>query len=139
MKDIEVGKKFDLGEIVLSEQNIIDFAKAFDPLDFHTDPEVAKQTIFKGLIASGPHIFNLIYRREWVPRFGKTVICGTGVSNWKFIKPVYANQKILVELSVLTIVPDPKIGGTSISWLFEFKNEKGEMVQLLQMDVMHKS
>ncbi len=139
MNEFAVGNKYNLGEIILSENDIIEFAKAFDPLDFHLDPEIAKKTIFKGLIASGPHIFNLIYRREWLPRFGKTVICGTGVSNWKFIKPVYANQKITVELSVLTVNPETKIGGTAVSWLFEFKNEKEEMVQLLHMEVMHKS
>ena len=137
-QDFVVGKKFDLGTIVLSEQEIIDFAKAFDPLDFHTNKQLAEKTIFKGLIASGPHIFNYIYRREWIPRFGHTVICGMGVSNWKFIKPVYPNQKIAVELFILEIKPDTKVGGQIISWLFEFKNEKGEMVQVLQMEVMHK-
>lgn len=134
---ISAGNKFDLGVIILTEQEIIDFAKAFDPLDFHTDKEIAKRTIFKGLIASGPHIFNLIYRREWIPRFGKTVICGKGVSNWKFIKPVYPMQKIFVELFVLFMAPDIKTGGTTVTWLFEFKNEKKEMVQMLQMEVLH--
>ncbi len=137
MKDIVAGKKYDLGTIVLSEEEIIDFAKAFDPLEFHIDKEAAKKTIFKGLIASGPHIFNYIYRREWIPRFGHTVICGMGVSNWKFIKPIYAGQKTFAELTVLELMPEPKIGGFGISWLFEFKNEKGEMVQLLRMEVIH--
>jgi acyl dehydratase len=136
--EITVGKKFDLGVIVLTEQEIIDFALAFDPLDFHTNKEKAEKTIFKGLIASGPHIFNYIYRREWIPRFGSTVICGMGVSNWKFIKPIYAGQEIFVELHVLEIKQDQKPGGNAISWQFEFKNKKGEMVQLLQMEVMHK-
>jgi len=138
MNDFVAGKKFDFGELILSEQEIIDFAKAFDPLDFHTDREVAKTTIFKGLVSSGPHVFNNIYQREWIPRFGKTVICGMGVSNWKFIKPVYANQKIKAELTILAIKPDDKLRGNAITWLFEFRNEKGEMVQFLQMDVMHK-
>ena len=138
MKDVVVGKKIDLGEISLSEQEIIDFARAFDPLDFHTDIELAKKTIFKGLIASGPHIFNHIYQRAWIPRFGKTVICGTGVSSWKFIKPIYPNQKINVELTVLAMKPDNEIGGIATTWLFEFKNGKGEMVQTMQMEVMHK-
>lgn len=139
MNTLSIGKKIDLGIIVLSDQEIIDFAKAFDPLDFHTSKEKAQKTIFKRLIASGPHIFNYIYRKEWVPRFGHTVICGTGISNWKFIKPVYANQKISVELSVLEMKPDTKIGGISVVWQFEFKNENGGMVQFLQMEVMHKS
>ena len=139
LSELSVGKKYDLGSIILSEQEIIDFASAFDPLDFHTSKAAARKTIFKDLIASGPHIFNYIYRREWIPRFGKTVICGMGVSNWKFIKPVYAGQKTTAELTVLEIRADSQIGGKAISWLFEFKNEKGEMVQLLQMEVMHKS
>ena len=139
MSDFEIGKKYDFGDIILTEQEIMDFAKAFDPLEFHTDKEIAKKTIFKGLIASGPHIFNHIYKREWIPRFGKTVICGTGVSNWKFIKPVYPGQKIHVELTILSMKPDTQTGGTAISWLYEFKNTKGEMVQLLEMEIMHKS
>ena len=137
MDEFEVGKKYDLGEIVLSEQEIIDFAKAYDPLDFHINKEAAEKTIFRGLIASGPHIFNLIYRNEWIPRFGKTVMCGLGLSNWKFIKPVYADDKIRVQLTVLATSPKKEIGGVVVSWFFEFKNEKGDMVQLLQMEVMH--
>jgi acyl dehydratase len=139
MNDFQEGAKYDLGSITLSEEDIIEFAKAFDPLDLHVDKEAAKKTIFKGLIASGPHIFNLIYRREWLPRFGKSVICGMGVSNWKFIKPVYAGQQIEVYLTILAVKPDKDTKGNAVSWLFEFKNEKGEMVQLLQMEVMHKA
>lgn len=138
MKDIEVGQKFDLGSISLTEQEIIDFAKAFDPLDFHVDKDAAQKTMFKGLIASGPHLFNLIYRKEWLPRFGKTVICGMGISNWKFVKPIYAGQKITVELTVLSLKPMAEMAGIAVTWLFEFKNGKGEMVQFLQMEVMHK-
>lgn len=138
MSDFIQGNKFDLGEIIFSEKDIIDFANAFDPLDFHTDKVAAEKTMFKGLIASGPHIFNYIYRREWVPRFGKTVICGLGVYNWKFIKPVRPGQKIRAEVTITAMRPDPAIGGTAVMWQFEFKNEKGEMVQTLQTEVMHR-
>ena len=138
MNDFVVGKKIDLGEMILSEQEIIDFAKAFDPLDFHTNKQIAEKTIFRGLIASGPHVFNNFYQREWVPQFGKTVICGMSVTNWKFVKPIYANQKTTATLTILSMQPHEKINGTAITWLFEFFNEKKEIVQLLQMEVMHK-
>src|SRR3974390_1871235 len=128
LKELTVGKKIDFGEVVLSEQEIIDFAKLFDPLDFHTDKELAKTTIFKGLIASGPHLFNVFYQRKWIPLFGKSVICGMSVSNWKFIKPVYANRKTSCIITVLDMKQDKDIGGTAIEWLYEFKNEKGDMV-----------
>lgn len=133
-----VGQKIDLGYILFSEQEIIDFAKAFDPLEFHIDKKVAEKTIFKGLIASGPHPFNYVYRTRWLPLYGKTIICGMGISNWKFIKPVYPNQKIFVEATVVELAPDPHIGGTAITWQFDFKNEKGEMVQTLCTEILHK-
>ena len=136
---ITVGKKFDIGTIVLSEQEIIDFAQAFDPLPFHIDKELAKKTMFKGLIASGPHIFNLAYRTKWLPLFGKSIICGMGISNWKFIKPIYAEQKIKVHAIVIEMIPDSKAGGIAVNWQFEFKNDKGEMVQFLQTEIMHKN
>ncbi|MBI3502018.1 MAG: hypothetical protein HY063_09505 [Bacteroidetes bacterium] len=137
MNELTIGKKFDFGEIILSEEDIIEFAKQFDPLDFHIDKEAAKKTIFKGLIASGPHVFNLIYRREWVPRFGKSVICGLGIYNWKFIKPIYANQKTKVEVTVTSLKQNEKTGGMEVGWHFDFMNEKGEMVQVVDSGVMH--
>ena len=136
-EELFVGKKLDFGEIVLSEKEIIDFAKQFDPLDFHTDKEAAKKTIFKDLIASGPHVFNLIYRREWIPRFGKSVICGLGIYNWKFIKPIYANKKIKVEVTISSLKKNERIGGMEVGWYFEFKNDKGEIVQTVDSGVMH--
>lgn len=135
---VRPGAVMDLGTLVLSEQDIIDFAKAFDPLPFHLDKEEARKTIFKDLIASGPHIFNLAYRTLWLPRFGRSIICGMGVSNWKFIRPVYAGQKIQCKLTVLGLKPDPKIGGTAINWQFDFISENGTMIQTLQTEVMHR-
>lgn len=138
VSEIILGKKYNLGETILSEQEIISFARQFDPLPFHTNPEAAKKSIFKGLIASGPHLFYKVYLKEFLPRFGKTVLCGMGVTNWKFIKPVYANQKVSAELTVLSMTPDEKTGGVIVSWYFEFKNEQKETIQIMQMEVMHR-
>ncbi len=137
LNEFEVGSKIHLGQINFTEQEIIDFAKAFDPLEFHINKEVAQKTIFKDIIASGSHIFNFIYRTQWIPRFGKSVICGLGISNWKFIKPVYANQPILAEVIINSINLDAQMGGVVVVWQFEFKNRKGEMVQVLQAEIMH--
>lgn len=133
-----VGTKIVLGDFFLTEKDIIDFGKAFDPLDFHIDIEKAKKTIFKGLIASGPHIFNHVYRKAWLPLYGNTIVCGMGVYNWKFIKPIYANQLIKAEVTILSTREEQHLGGIAVMWQFEFKDEKNEMVQILQTEVMHK-
>lgn len=137
-KDFEPNKKFDLGITVLSEQEIIDFAKAFDPLDFHTNKDVAEKSIFRGIIASGPHVFNLVYRTKWIPLFGHTVICGLEMSSWKFLKPVYPGQKVnsTVVIKLSQLMAEKKYA--IVKWGFEFKDEKGDMVQSLDMTISHK-
>jgi acyl dehydratase len=52
-EDIAIGEKHDLGEYTFAEDEMIEFAKKYDPQSFHVDPEAAKDSIFGGLIASG--------------------------------------------------------------------------------------
>src|SRR5665213_1525365 len=54
-EDIEIGTRRELGTYTFTEEEIIRFAKKYDPQVIHTDPEAAKDSIFGGLIASGWH------------------------------------------------------------------------------------
>ena len=132
------GKKYDFGTVVLSEQDIIDFAKAFDPLEFHTDKEAAEKSPFKGLIASGPHIFNFVHRTKWIPLFGKTVICGLEVSHWKFLKPIFANKPVHSSVTILDAKPNYDKKYVPVKWFYEFRDDAGELLQSLEMTVLHK-
>jgi acyl dehydratase len=55
LEDVAVGMEFVTGEVTISQDDIIAFATQFDPQPFHTDPEAAKSTFFRGLAASGWH------------------------------------------------------------------------------------
>lgn len=136
--DLEESKEYDLGIVTLSEQEIIDFATAFDPLDFHTDSEAGKKSIFKSIIASGPHIFTLVHRTQWIPRFGHTVIAGMEVTNWKFLKPVYPGRPIHSKVIVKKINANPQKRHAAITWQYEFMDDKQEPVQTLEMTVLHR-
>lgn len=46
------GRVFDCGGFCLSAQDIIAFARLYDPQPFHVDPEAARESRFGGLIAS---------------------------------------------------------------------------------------
>lgn len=133
----ETGKSYDFGITKLSEDEIISFAKTYDPLDFHTDINSAMKSRFKGLIASGPHLFNKNYKENWVPLFGKSVICGLEVSNWKFLKPAYANQEIKTTVTINEVKENKEKKWAAVTWLFEFKNKENELVQTLEMKVLH--
>lgn len=137
-KDFQVNKSFHLGEVKLSEQEIIDFAQAFDPLEFHVNKEAAERSHFKALVASGSHIFTFVHRNYWIPLFGKTVLAGLEVNNWKFLKPVYANQKISSTVTITSIKANPEKKHAAVTWFYEFMNEKGELAQVVEMVILHK-
>jgi len=135
----ELNKQYDLGEKIFSEAEIIDFALQYDPLDFHISVEAARTSIFKALVSSGPHPFHHFYKNHWIPRFGKTVLAGIGLDNWRFLKPVYVNEKIRCNVTIIDMKAYPDKGSVTIRWRFEFKNEKGELNQHLEMLVLHKN
>ncbi len=139
IKDLELNKKLDIGTVTLSEKDIIDYALANDPLDFHIDIKAAERSIFKGLVASGSQIFNVLHKRGWIPLMGHTVICGMEVNHWKFIRPVYVNQPIKGTVTPVFIKKNPEKNHTIIVWKYEFKDAKEELVQSLEVTVLHKS
>ncbi len=135
--DLEINQRFDLGMLCLSEEEIISFAEQYDPMPFHTDREIAKQSPFGALIASGPHPFHAIYLREWVPRFKDSVFAGKGIYHWNLHLPVYANQAIQCHLEIKLHEAKPAKGFGVINWYFSFENEEGQLVQDLEMVVLH--
>lgn len=139
MKEFEVQRKFDLGAKTLSEKEIIDFATDYDPLDFHINKEAAEKSLFKGLVASGSHLFHWFYKEKWIPMFGKTVLAGLQLNNWKFLLPVYANQKTFASATVLSIRPSVKRNASIVEWRFEFQDKEGNLVQSLELFILHKN
>ena len=61
-EDLAVGQRFQFGSYEISEEEILRFARQYDPVSIHTDKEAAAKGPFGGLIASG---FNTlaIYQR----------------------------------------------------------------------------
>jgi acyl dehydratase len=137
-KDLSLHQAFDFGTVTLSEDDIINYAKLNDPLEFHTNKEIAEQSIFKGLVSSGTHIFSRFYTSVWVPALGHTVICGLEINSWKFLKPIYADMPVHCKVMVKHLSRNEEKHHVVITWNFEFFNKKKEMVQTADITVMHK-
>lgn len=136
--DVKLGQVMDFGSVILSEDAIIEFASRYDPMPFHTDKQKALESPFKGLIASGPHLFHIFYNREWVPRFKNSVYAGRGINNWMLHKPVYAGTEAFCTVEIKAHAPKPDRGFGVIHWYYEFTNNQKEILQSLDLIVMHK-
>lgn len=101
-EDYLVGSVHEFGSIAVEQDEVIAFAKRFDPQIFHTDPESAKETIFGGLIASGWHTAGLMMRLFADHFLSKVASLGSpGVDELRWNKPVRPGDELSIRVTVL--------------------------------------
>jgi acyl dehydratase len=130
LEDIKPGDQYTTGEIEITADDIVAFAKQFDPQPFHTDAEAAKTTFFAGLAASGWHTAALTMRLlvdSGLPIAGGIIGAG-GDLNWP--RPTRPGDVLHVESTVLEVIPSrsrPERGMVTVENLT--KTASGEIVQ----------
>lgn len=106
LEDFEIGQQFTASRGPLSEEEIIAFAKDFDPQHFHLDPETAKDTLYGGLIASGWHTAAISMRLMCDAYMVDTLATGSpGVDELRWIKPVYPGDSLTARIQVDDVRP----------------------------------
>lgn len=106
MEDLAAGQRFTGGPVTVTAAEIIDFAKQFDPQDFHTDPEKAKNTVFGEHVASGWHTAALTMKMlvAALPPFAGGMI-GRTVENMTWTQPVRPGDTLTYEGEILDMRP----------------------------------
>ena len=134
-EDMPVGSVFELGDIKVERQEVLDFARRYDPQPFHLDDEAAARSpIFGRLAASGWHVCALVMG-EYVRKFlNHTASLGSpGVEQVRWLKPVYPGDTLRARLRVTDARPmksRPTAGLVRSEW--QAFNQDG--VQVLSLD-----
>ncbi|MGJ7484516.1 MaoC family dehydratase [Variovorax sp. LT2P21] len=130
LDDLSVGDRFISGEHPLDAAQIVAFAAQFDPQPFHTDPDAAEATFFRGLAASGWHTAALTMKllvESGLP-LADGVIGSGGELQWP--QPTRPDDVLHVEAEILEIVPSrSKPGRAMVQARCETKNQRGEVLQ----------
>ena len=105
LEDLAVGQTFRAGPLSVDVEELVRFARDYDPQYFHTDPEAAKSSMFGGLIASGWLTAALTMRLliEGGAPFADGVIGAGGELAWP--RPVRPGDSLRIESEVLNIAP----------------------------------
>ena len=108
-EDFTPGDVIELGTYEMTEAEIIDFGRRFDPQYFHTDPQAALDSPFGGLIASGWHTCSA-WARLWID----TVMSkadgrgSSGMQEVRWHEPVRPGDSLAATVEILDTSPSAR-------------------------------
>ncbi|HEY7990079.1 MAG TPA: MaoC family dehydratase [Stellaceae bacterium] len=105
-EDFPVGAEYELGSRSLSQDEIVAFARDYDPQPFHTDPVAAKSSAFGTLVASGWQTMGVFMSLLVKSLLADTASMGSpGVEGIQWLKPVKPGDQLTGHLRVLEAMP----------------------------------
>ena len=128
-EEFSVGQKVVTEKRTMTENDIMTFAAlSGDNNRIHTDPEFSKTTMFGRQVAHGLLGLAVASGLAWETGIlDGTVIAFREINEWKFVKPVFIDDTIFVELVVRETKALPRIGGGSVTITLEVKNQNEEV------------
>lgn len=151
-KFLSLGETVTIGSHTFEADEIMAFARKYDPQPFHVDEVAARNSVLGGLCASGWHTaamwmkYNLRTRQDAIstpwegpgprPEFGPS----PGFRNLKWLKPVYAGDTITFTKRTLDHRPlSSRPGWRLMSLMCEAFNASGAKVLEFESVVMLKT
>lgn len=132
-EDYEVGATYDLGSFTVSEDEIIAFARVYDPQAMHTDRELAAAGMFGQVIASGWQTMSLTMRKiadNFLPHNG---LPSPGIDELRWPNPVRPGDVLSVRATVLSARRSRTKGDRGlIQGHIETVNQDGQVVLSLK-------
>lgn len=133
-EDFRQGETIELGKYEVTEQEVLAFARMYDPQPFHVDPEAARRSPFGGLIASGWHT-TAMFMRLWVDGLlSDTASMGSpGVEQVRWLVPVRPGDVLRGRVTVAEAAPSQTRPdrGTLITES-ELLNQRDEVVMTMR-------
>ena len=106
-EDFQVGRLWEFGGERLTREEILQFARRYDPEMMHTDAAAAEQTIFGGLIASGLQTLALWRRMDhdhFTPLNAQFIVAG-GLEYLRWPTPGRPGDVLHVHCTVAEATP----------------------------------
>ena len=101
-EDFPEGYSQDLGTFRLSSDEIMAFARQYDPQPMHVDPEAGRASVYGSLIASGWHTAASFMRLLVDGVLGESASMGSpGIENLRWLKPVRPDEPLRARFEVI--------------------------------------
>lgn len=103
-EDLEIGRKASFGHYEVTREEVVEFARKYDPQPFHLDDEAAAKTHFGRLSASGWHTCAMMMSMlvENMKTHRQAGLGSPGMDNLRWTRPVYPGDTLRVESEVIS-------------------------------------
>jgi acyl dehydratase len=137
-EDFEPGRSFALGPKTVTSEEIIEFAREFDPQPMHLDEQAGRASILGGLAASGWHTSAMVMRMMVDSYLLSSLSEGApGIDIMEWRKPVLAGDTISGHSTVLEARPMRSRPGIGIvKFRHEIANQRGDAVCMSENSIM---
>lgn len=126
---IKPGIVIDAGRRTVTEAEIIEFAKRYDPQWFHTDPERAAKSRWNGLISSGWLTCSIAMELAVKNVLADSESIGSpGVEQLKWLNPVRPGDELALHIEALEVRSSRSGTVGVVKWRWVLKNQAGAPV-----------
>ena len=133
-EDFTSGRVFDLGTVTADRDEMVEFARRYDPQPFHVDEEAGRNSMFGALVASGWQTCGLAMRLTVDNLLRHTDSKGSpGLESLKWLKPVYPGDVLSLRHTIVESRPlrkRPDTGMVRARW--ELFNQHGDKVMEME-------
>ncbi|MBE24496.1 MAG: dehydratase [Rhodospirillaceae bacterium] len=133
-EDFQVGQVYELGSYTVSEEQILTFAREFDPQPFHVDSVLAAESIYGGIIASGLHTASIFMRLLYDGLLCRSASMGSpGQDELRWLRPVRPGDTLTARGTVEELIPSKsKPDRGLVRKSYEVLNQHGEKVMTMR-------
>jgi acyl dehydratase len=138
-EDVQVGETMRFGRYEVTREEILEYARQFDPQPFHLDEEAARQSLYGGLIASGWHTGAMFIRMVCDGMIADNATVGAkGFDDLRWIKPVRPGDVLSVESEVREKIEGRRPDFGTVKIESRISNQRGEAVMSLVSLVLYR-
>ena len=129
-EDYAPGETFEFGDHLVTEEEIVEFARRYDTQPFHVDPVAAAQSSFGGLVASGWMTAAVLMRMMCDHFIAPASAMGSpGIDHLRWQHPVRPGDRLRARVSVVeTRRSQSKPDRGAVVLRQELINQAGEVV-----------
>lgn len=135
--DVELDDTLSAGPYRVEAEEIVEFARRYDPRPYHLDEEAGRQSIFGGLVASGILTIAIWNRLRFEAEAGLAQLAGLGVDKIRYHNPVRPGDVLRLEATCTAARPSASKPDRGIlTYAHTILNQDGGTVMTLEVRLL---